>query len=123
MSKLGERLVKLRKLYELTQEDFANKIGVKRLAIVKWEGGTKPQKENFDAILKAFPEVRREWLEKGEGPIYQINIPLVSEPIANYGTPTTAKDILLAYHTSMNIQINALAETQKKFTELVERLA
>ncbi len=35
----GENLVRLRKLHQLTQEDVAEKIGVTRQAVAKWEAG------------------------------------------------------------------------------------
>lgn len=36
---LNENLLTLRKLHKLSQEDVAEKIGVSRQAVVKWENG------------------------------------------------------------------------------------
>lgn len=113
-TKLSERIVLIRKNKQLTQDQLAEKLKVNRLAIIKWESGTKPQRANIDAILKAFPDVRREWLLEGEKPMYQVKIPLMDEINDN-----TAKAILKAYVNSMGSQIKALSETQNHYEELV----
>lgn len=116
-TKLSERIVLLRKQKELTQDQLAEKLNVNRLAITKWENGTKPQRANIEAILKAFPDIRREWLIDGETPMYQVKVPLMDDINEN-----TAKAILKAYVKSMGSQIKALNETQHHYEELVMAL-
>ncbi len=51
----NENLVQLRKLNKLTQEDIAEKIGVSRQAVAKWEAGeTLPDIERCKQIADIF---------------------------------------------------------------------
>ena len=52
---LGERIYKLRNERNLTQEQLAEKLGVTRQSISKWEGDlVKPEIEKFKAMAKLF---------------------------------------------------------------------
>lgn len=51
----SENLVKLRKINGLTQENLAEKVGVSRQALAKWESGeTLPDLEKSRAIAEVF---------------------------------------------------------------------
>ena len=53
--KFGNKLVKLRKEYKLSQEDLADKLGVSRQTISNWElNVTKPDVEYIKKISKVF---------------------------------------------------------------------
>ncbi len=118
-SLLKDRISQLRKNRELTQQAFADKLQVGRQAIIKWEGGVKPQSENIEAILKAFPEVRREWFLEGTGAMYELKVSL---PELENQNNKTARDILMAYYKSMGSQVTALDETQQHFKQLIMSL-
>ena len=49
----SENIKRLRQTLSLSQRDFAEKIGVKRLTIARWESGIrKPDKENQERLTK-----------------------------------------------------------------------
>lgn len=50
----GEKLQKLRKSNNFSQEQLAEKLGVSRQAISKWEMGTLPDIENIVRISQYF---------------------------------------------------------------------
>lgn len=53
--KLSEKIVRLRKINGLSQEDLAEKISVSRQAISRWEGGTaQPDATNILQLSKLF---------------------------------------------------------------------
>ena len=53
--KLSEKITKLRKISGLSQEDLANKVGVSRQSVYKWEAGENyPDYEKLGAIAKLF---------------------------------------------------------------------
>ena len=52
---LGERIYKLRNERNMTQEQLAEKLGVTRQSISKWEGNlVKPEIEKLKAMAKLF---------------------------------------------------------------------
>lgn len=52
---LADKIVKLRRRYGLSQEELANKIGVSRQAVFKWESGVNiPDINKIKKIVKLF---------------------------------------------------------------------
>ncbi len=52
---IGHNLTSLRKLHRMSQEDVAEKIGVSRQAVAKWEAGvTTPDINNCIALAKLY---------------------------------------------------------------------
>lgn len=67
MTSINERIAILRKSLGLTQEEFGNRIGVKKSAISKLENGTNnPTEGTIKLIVNTFP-VNSTWLESGVG--------------------------------------------------------
>lgn len=67
---MGERVKELRKALGLSGEKFGERIGVKKSAISKIEGGTVGLSEsNILAICREF-DVNEEWLRTGEGEMF-----------------------------------------------------
>lgn len=61
-----ERLYQMRRERGLSQEDLANKVGVSRQAVQKWESGTsQPTLEKLTALARYF-DVTLDWLVNGE---------------------------------------------------------
>ena len=55
MSYLGNEIIKLRTKCSMTQEDLAEKIGVSRQVISRWETGvSKPRAENLEKLCQQF---------------------------------------------------------------------
>ena len=69
---LNERLKKLRKTLDLTQQEFADKLGVKRNTVAQWEiGRNEPSDAIIFSICREF-DVNKEWLRTGEGEMFVI---------------------------------------------------
>lgn len=64
---MGERIKKLRKYFDLTQKEFAERIGSNQNNITNYETGRRtPSSAAFNNICKTFG-VSEEWLRTGEG--------------------------------------------------------
>lgn len=67
----GERLRKVRKVLDLTQQEFADKIGSKRNTVATYEmGRTDPSAAVISLICREF-NVSEAWLRTGEGEPFQ----------------------------------------------------
>ncbi len=67
---MHERLKKLRKTLDMTQQELAESIGVKRNTIATYESG---RNEPIDAVLNLICKVHnvnRAWLTSGEGEMF-----------------------------------------------------
>ena len=82
---IGERIYELRKAKDLSQEELAEKLGVSRQSVSKWENGTAvPDTENALAMSKIFG-VTTDFLLTG-----QYNNPDVDSGKITYTKPETA---------------------------------
>lgn len=67
---LNERLKKLRKTLDLTQQAFSDKLGVKRNTVGQWEiGRNEPGDAIIFSICREF-NVNEEWLRTGNGEMF-----------------------------------------------------
>lgn len=67
---LKERIKKIRKELDLTQQKFSDKIGVKRNTIAMYEmGKTVPSEQTIKSICREF-NVNEEWLRTGNGEMF-----------------------------------------------------
>lgn len=67
---MNERLKALRKSLNLTQKDFAEKIGIKRNTLAKYETGViSPSTAVVSLICRVF-NVNENWLRSGEGEMF-----------------------------------------------------
>lgn len=65
-----DRLKKLRKAEKLTQQEFADKLGIKRSTISNYDiGRSEPSKSVISLICRTF-SVSETWLRTGEGNMY-----------------------------------------------------
>lgn len=68
---MKERIKKIRKELDLTQQAFADKIGMKQNTIAQYEmGRTKPSDAIIFSICREFG-VNEEWLRTGEGEMFE----------------------------------------------------
>ena len=64
---LKERIKKIRKKLNLTQQNFADKIGVKRNTVAMYEmGKTTPSDQAIRSISREF-NINEDWLRNGTG--------------------------------------------------------
>lgn len=66
---LGERIKKLRKELDLTQQEFADRIGIKRNSIAQVELGRNTSDQTIISICREF-NVNEAWLRTGEGEMF-----------------------------------------------------
>lgn len=67
---MNKRIKKLRKELDLTQQEFASKIGVKRNTVATYEmGRSVPSDSALSLICKTF-DVSETWLRTGEGEMF-----------------------------------------------------
>jgi HTH-type transcriptional regulator/antitoxin PezA len=67
---LNERLKKLRKTLDMTQQEFADRIGIKRNSLANYETGRNTP---IDAIIVSICRefnVNEEWLREGKGEMF-----------------------------------------------------
>ncbi len=67
---MKERIKKLRKFFDLTQQEFANRLGIKRNTIANYEVGRNTP---IDAVLSLICRefgVNEKWLRTGEEPMF-----------------------------------------------------
>ena len=68
---LVERIRKLRKTLDLTQQKFGERIGIKGNTVAQYElGRNEPVDAVFSLICREF-DVREEWLRTGEGEMFK----------------------------------------------------
>ncbi len=65
MVEFGERIYNLRKKSGLSQEEFADKLGVSRQAVSKWETGQSVPDSEKAAAIGAYFGVSLDWLING----------------------------------------------------------
>lgn len=71
---MNERIKKLRKVLDLTQQEFADKIGMKQNTIATYEMGRSiPSDQTIRSIHREFG-VSEEWLKNGIGEMFE-NVP------------------------------------------------
>lgn len=68
---MNERIRKIRKALDLTQQEFAERIGMKRNSIALIESGRNTSEQTIFAICREF-NVNEEWLRTGEGEMFRI---------------------------------------------------
>lgn len=66
---LGERIKRVRKALDLTQQEFAERIGMKRNSIAQIEMGRNTSDQTVVSICREF-DVNETWLRTGEGDVF-----------------------------------------------------
>lgn len=77
---IGSRIKELIFKLNLNQTSFAKSVGVSQNAIFKTvTGDTTPRLTLLDSILKAYPQVSRDWLFEGKGEMFMDVAPATTE--------------------------------------------
>lgn len=67
---MNERIKKVRRMLDLTQQEFAERIGVKRNTVATYEmGRSEPSNAAVSLICKTF-NVNEDWLRTGKGEMF-----------------------------------------------------
>ena len=67
---MNERIKKLRRSLDLTQQEFADRIGVKRNTVATYEGGRNEPVDSVVSLICREFGVREEWLRYGTGEMF-----------------------------------------------------
>lgn len=68
---INERITVIRREYELSQEEFGTRLGVKKSAISKLESGANNPTESMIKLICVTFRVNYLWLTEGEGPMME----------------------------------------------------
>lgn len=68
---MDERMKELRKALGLTQQEFSERIGVKRNTVAQYEMGRNPPNETVITLICREFGVSEEWLRTGEGEMFK----------------------------------------------------
>ncbi len=87
---MNERIKKVRKALDLTQQEFAERIGMKRNSIALIENGRNTSDQTVFAICREF-NVNEEWLRTGAGEMFKAAPSSVLDALAEqYGLTNAA---------------------------------
>lgn len=110
---MNERLKELRKTLKLTQQEFADRLNIKRGAIANYEiGRNVPIDAVVSLICKEF-NVNEDWLRNGSGEMFKERSP--AEEIGYY------VEDLLEYDGQGNPFYDMIIEMMKTYVELDEK--
>lgn len=68
---MDERIKELRKALSLTQQEFSERIGVKRNTVAQYEMGRNPPNDTVITLICREFNVSEEWLRTGAGDMFQ----------------------------------------------------
>lgn len=64
---MEKRIKEIRRVYNLNQTQFAEKIGLKQPTIAGYENGKDVPMSTIVTICQIFPEINKDWLRTGKG--------------------------------------------------------
>lgn len=92
---IGNRIKKLRKMLDLTQQKFGERIGIKGNTVAQYElGRSEPIDAVFSLICREF-NVSEEWLRTGEGEMFRPAPSDVLDQLANEYNLSNASYIVI----------------------------
>lgn len=119
---MNERLKKLRKALDLTQQKFADKLGVKRNTVGQWECGVNSITDQvIIAICREF-NVNEDWLRTGEGEMFppidrQMEIAKLTKQLLDEDENSFKNRLISMLANLTEQQWETLAEIAEKFTK------
>lgn len=124
---LKDRIKKIRKELDLTQQKFADKLGIKRNTIAMYEmGKTSPSDQTIKSISREF-SVNEEWLRTGIGEMFQTSPNEILDALADKYGLSYGDYILIEKFVNLNEEkreavvdyvLQAAAAMQSEGTEL-----
>ena len=134
--KFNEKIVKLRKLKGLTQDEFAAAVGVSRQAVYKWESGQSYPEvpkllemkllfgislddlldENFEVVLPEKTKKRRISREKKveiEEKVEKEELAEIKEVVTAAPADVIAEEAKTEENVEENVEVNASSEEEK----------
>lgn len=99
---MHERIRKLRKTLDLTQEKFADRIGIKRNTIATYESGRNEPVDSVVALICREFHVNEEWLRYGTGEMFTKDSEDELKALTEKYSLTSADRILIEKYVSLN---------------------
>ena len=117
---LKERIKALRKALDLTQQEFADKIGMKRNTVANYETGrNEPSASVISLICREF-SINENWLRTGEGDM-KIEIP--EEDLYSRAAASLLKEDDVVGIEGLKLYYSLPAESKKAVRDYVLKLA
>ncbi len=117
---MNERLKKLRKTLDLTQQKFADKIGVKQNTIAQYEMGRNTPIDSIVSLICREFNVNEKWLRYGEGDMFNSSddeyIAIIDRIMA--GENEFAKNIFKTFAMFDEADWNALNRMIEKYNSV-----
>ena len=108
---IKDRIKKIRKEFDLTQQEFADRLGVKRGAIANYEiGRNEPTNAIVSLICREF-NVNEEWLRNGTGSMFHRDTPALVRPLTT-ATSFSIKDRIKKLRKTLDL-------TQQEFADKI----
>ncbi|MBQ8518444.1 MAG: helix-turn-helix transcriptional regulator [Agathobacter sp.] len=104
---ISENLYSLRKLHELTQEEVAEKVGVSRQALAKWENGETVPDIEKSALLAELYDVTLDELVTYSKETYQLNVPPKGKHVFGVVTVGDKGQIVIPHKARKIFRINS----------------
>ena len=108
---IGERIKKVRKELNLTQQNLADKISIKQNSVALIESGKRnPSEQTLTLICREF-RVSEDWLKNGKGEMFvDTDNSALSELAAEYNLSDKQKAVITAFLKLTDEQKNAIIE-------------
>lgn len=112
---MKERIIQIRKIMGLTQEEFGNKIGLARTGVAGIENGSRVIHErHIKLILSAFPGISEKWFRTGQGEMLVSKDDEASRLVERYGFSDLIGRLLSVYEDLSSLQQEAVLEYARK---------
>lgn len=116
---MNERIRKLRKHFQLTQQEFADRIGIKRNTIATYESG---RNQPIDAVINLICmkfKVNEDWLRHGTGEMFETTTNALDILAKEYNLSDSA---YVAVEKFIKLKPDTQMEILNYFTEVVKSL-
>lgn len=119
---MGERIKELRKALGLTQQEFSDRIGVKRNTIAQYESGRNDPIDAVISLICLTYGVNEEWLRSGAKPMFKPktrNQELIrfAANVANGDENSVQAQLLAVMARLTDEQWEVLAQVAREFVE------
>lgn len=111
---MHERIRKLRRELDLTQEKFAERIGIKRNTIATYESGRNEPVDSVVALICREFHVNEEWLRNGTGEMFAQDSEDELQALTEKYSLSPADRVLIEKYVSLKVDTrNAILEFMK----------
>ena len=108
---INERIKKLRGSLKLTQEEFAERLGIKRSTIAAYETGRNEPVDSVISLICREYGINEEWLKSGKGPMKKKEPEdILDKVIESYHLPKETKILVEVYGQLNQEHQNAICE-------------